>query len=249
MKYKSYRFVDGKARWVIVDETGKIIDKNPNKGEWKGLNVENRHYRNKKCTDNELLRSLELFYQVTGRLPLETDFMYNHLYPSYTVYQRRFGSWSNGLKLVGLDVDTLVKKGILNTVQQKARLAELVILEHFDKNSVDLSGKDQNCPCDGICPNGKIYDVKSSKFYKYNWHFRIENSRRYEIELYYLVGMNKDWTKVEHIWRIPGEMVEKQDFNVGIAYAEFNIDNLEQYDIIGNDKLRDILKKYDLLVE
>lgn len=35
--YKSYRFVDGKARWIIVDDNGKIINKIPSKEELKGI--------------------------------------------------------------------------------------------------------------------------------------------------------------------------------------------------------------------
>lgn len=37
MKYKSYRFVNGKARWVVVGEIGKIINIDPTKEELKGL--------------------------------------------------------------------------------------------------------------------------------------------------------------------------------------------------------------------
>lgn len=30
-EYKSYRFIDGKAKWIIADENGKIINKEPSK--------------------------------------------------------------------------------------------------------------------------------------------------------------------------------------------------------------------------
>lgn len=38
--YKSYRIIDGKPRWIIVDETGKIINRSPSKDELKGLEKE-----------------------------------------------------------------------------------------------------------------------------------------------------------------------------------------------------------------
>lgn len=34
-KYRSYRIIDGKGKWVIVDNNGKIIDKNPSKEDLK----------------------------------------------------------------------------------------------------------------------------------------------------------------------------------------------------------------------
>lgn len=39
-QYRTYRFVDGKARWIIVDENEKIINRNPSKEELKGLEKE-----------------------------------------------------------------------------------------------------------------------------------------------------------------------------------------------------------------
>ena len=67
--------------------------------------------------------------------------MNNPEYPSSWMYYDRFGTWNNALemagldkalKLVGLDVDTMAKKGILDTSQQKARLLEMYVIEHFD---------------------------------------------------------------------------------------------------------------------
>lgn len=40
MENKSYRIIDGKPRCVIVDETGNIVNRNPNKDELKGLKKE-----------------------------------------------------------------------------------------------------------------------------------------------------------------------------------------------------------------
>lgn len=35
--YKSYRIIDGKPKWTIVDEYGKIVNKDPSKEELKCL--------------------------------------------------------------------------------------------------------------------------------------------------------------------------------------------------------------------
>lgn len=44
--YKSYRYIDGKARWVITDDNDNIIDKSPTKGQLKLAIYDNS--RNKK---------------------------------------------------------------------------------------------------------------------------------------------------------------------------------------------------------
>lgn len=43
MEYTSNRYIDGKVRRVIVDESGKIVNRNPNKDELKGLDEEPRY--------------------------------------------------------------------------------------------------------------------------------------------------------------------------------------------------------------
>lgn len=292
-KYKSFRLIDGKPIQVIVDDNGKIVNRNPNDEELKILKKEpfigrrqqhtdeklleylrkfhmdtgkvptsrdfkNNHkypscniYQNRfgswnnaielvnldklrtkrivtpKYTDEELLNSLIQFYNETGRVPIENEFGI----PSCTTYQRRFGSWSNALKFVGLDVDTMVKKGILDTVDQKARKAEIMVRNHFKNNPIDLSGYNKLSPCDGICPNGKTYDVKGSSLLEYKgwlyWLFNISNKHKEKIEIYYFLAFSIDYTKLKYAWRVPGEMVKK-DFYISVSRAE---SDMKEYDI------------------
>lgn len=42
--YKSWRIIDGKPRWVVVDETGKIVNRNPNEDELNKLKFEPHKY-------------------------------------------------------------------------------------------------------------------------------------------------------------------------------------------------------------
>lgn len=190
--------------------------------------------------DEELLGRLMQFCEETGRLPVEKDFENDHKYPSLSTYYRHFGNWSNALKLVGLDVDSMIMKGIVETTQQRGRLGESIVRDHFERNPIDSSGINCGSPHDGICPNGKIYEVKSSKFYIYEkrWKFIIENEYKEDIEIYYLLAFNEDYTVLEYVWRIPGEMVEKGHFGVAISPsdAEFTTQNMEEYNII--DKFR-----------
>jgi hypothetical protein len=196
-------------------------------------------------TKEQLLWYLIQFYEKYGRPPGQNDFTNNSEYPSFMTYRNYFGSWSAALKLVGLDVESMVKKGIIETIEQKRRFGEMIIRDHFKEYSIDLAGENCRSHCDGICPNGKNYDVKSSRFYKdyKRYEFGIKNKYKDEIEIYYFLAFNEDWTKLNYGWRIPGEFVASSAFTVGTNLGyEFTVDNMEEYDI--TDELRKILDKY-----
>lgn len=240
MKYKTYRIVDNKPRLVIVDENGNVINRNPSNDELKGLRTfpKEKYKRNprKDYTDKQLLSYLRQFYEKYGRPPSANDF-------NKSTYQRRFGSWTNALKMVGLDVESIIKKGILITTSQKARLAEIIVRGHFKKNPVDLAGENCISHCDGICPNGKNYDVKSSKFDLYTKRYRFSTKNKYkdEIEIYYFLAFNEDYTELIYVWRVPGEVIEKDYFQVVLnSYSrEFTVEDMKEYDI--TDKIKGLL--------
>jgi hypothetical protein len=246
--YKSYRIVDGKPRWIIIDENGKIVNRNPSKDELKL--VKNKDRRNeRKDYNEELLDYLRQFCEENGRPPIAEDFT-NSPYPSRETYRRRFGSWSNALKLVGLDVESIVKKGVLVTNLQKGRFGEIIVRDHFKGHPVDLAGENNRSPCDGICPNGKTYDVKSSILHTdYGGYYHYGNCNKYKdkIEIYYILAFNKNYSKLEYAWRVTGwEVIEKDYFDVYVnshSRAKFTIENMKEYDI--TDKIRDVLEKYE----
>lgn len=152
------------------------------------------------------------------------------------------------LKLVGLDVDSMVRKGVIETINQKRRLAEIFILEHFDKKEEvkDLSGENPSSHYDGICPRGEPYDVKSSAILAHNrfifWMFNFDNSHKDEIEWYYLLAFNEDYSELLHVWRIPAwdfmGSIEKGHIKIGIN----NVESMKQYEII--EKLRPIFNNW-----
>lgn len=204
----------------------------------------------KNYTEDELLSNIVMFFDDNGYPPSVRDFTNNSLYPSFATYRYRFGSWNNALKLVGLDIDSIIKKGIIETNDQKKRLAEICVLEYFDKNeeAMDLSGIDPSAPFDGISPDGKIYDVKSSKLYidRSRWDFGLRNKYRNKIEIYYLLAFNEDYTNLEYGWKIDENItVDIGDhLQVGMYNGIFNIENMSKYDI--TDKLRCILREMEL---
>lgn len=77
------------------------------------------------------------------------------------------------------------------------------------------------------------YDVKSSKLYVEGYYrFTIRNKYKEEIELYYFLAFNKDYTKLMYCWRVSGKIVEKDSFYVEPnSDYEFNIENMKEYDI------------------
>lgn len=239
--YTSIRPIDGKPRKVIVDETGNVVNRSPSKEELKGLEKEvyKQKRNNARYTDNELLNLLRQFYQETGRIPAKRDFLNNPQYPGLTTYNNYFGSWNNALKLVEMDLDARVMQGCLETEIEKARYSEMIVIDHFKQHPVDLAGENCLSPCDGICPNGKTYDVKSATLHKkyIYWLFNIHNKYREEIEIYYFLAFNEDYTKLMYVWRVLGEIVEKDHFYVGMSCrSEFNIENMKEYDITNKFK-------------
>ena len=301
---KTCVIVDGKPRWIVVDENGKAVNKNPSGKELKSLQImgsqkervfytdeellnrlevyyekngrvpraidfpnsptylkrfgswnnalklaglDNREKcgRSDKYTDEELLLFLIIYFEENGKVPTKDDFVNNLACPDYQNYRSHFGSWGNALKLVGLDTDTLVKKGILETTNQKGRWVEIIVRDNFEKEPIDLAGSNINSPHDGVCPNGQTYEVKSAKLLTIGkwrgWPFGTHNKDKDDdteaIQWYYFAAFNEDYTELYHMWRVPGEIVETTSFVIGMYGGMFCIDNMQEYDII--DKFKD----------
>lgn len=198
-------------------------------------------------TDNELLNYLRQFYNETGKIPTETDFKKNKKYPSYATYKKHFGGWQNALKLVELDVDTIVKNGIVQNTYQKGRLLELYIKDHLGKLSIDLSGKNRCNPIDGICPKGNTYEVKSAGLKeKIRWRFPIYNKEKEEIEWFYLGAFNEDYSTLLHVWKIPGELIENNYICISLHNSfkkgTYCVESMKEFEI--TDKFKDYMKPH-----
>lgn len=205
-----------------------------------GLSTQHGGRKKDLRTNEQLLEYPIKFFEENGRAPTITDFVNNPRYPGYSTYIKRFGSWQDALKLVGLDLESMTKNGFLENNRQKARLSEIFVRDNFaDKDrTVDLSGENCNSPYDGICPKGLNYDVKSSKFYneRDRWIFGIYNVYKEDIEWYYLLAFNENWTELLHVWRISAidflNQIEKRRIYIGMGdNYEYNVDNMRQYEI------------------
>lgn len=212
----------------------------------KELYVDRRSYnRGKKFyTEKELLDILRNYPKENdGKIPTYRDFQGDIRYPGVSTYVRTFGTFQKALKLVELDFESMVKKGIIDNTHQKARLAEIIVRDHFKQYPIDLAGDNCLSPCDGICPNGKTYDVKSSKFYSIeeHWIFRFANKYKSKIEILYLLGFNSDYTELEYALRVSTwKYIDKEAFKIGLHSSyEDNIENMREYII--TDHIREIL--------
>lgn len=195
-------------------------------------------------TDERLIELLKEYCNEYGKIPSKTDIKKNPKYPSDNTYFKHFGTWTNALKLAGLDADTLIKKGILNCAYHKGRMFEIIVNKSFKKESSDLSGQNCNSPFDGICPKGYNYDAKSAKLKTHvthgskGWFFHFRNKQIEKIQYFILGGFDEDYTKLLHVWMIPLSFVNKRDT---VYISQSTVNRFKQYEItdrcINLDKL------------
>lgn len=166
-----------------------------------------------KVSDNKLIDILKRYYEENGEIPIVSGYKSWRKKgdPSVSTYFYRFGTWINALKLAGFNIDMSSYEVI------KGRAAELLVLNQFKKtNAVDLSGRNHQSPFDGICPNDKNYDVKSSKLCKQSyyydaWKFDLRNTCRDRIDYYFMVGYDNNRVEMLHTWMIPSGVIEKKN--------------------------------------
>ena len=196
-------------------------------------------------SDDELLKCLLQFNNENGLIPSSNDFKNNSKYPNYGTYMNRFGSWTNALKMVSLDVDSTTKLNILDNNYQKGRQAEIMVINHFKNSPTDLSGMNCLSHCDGICPNGMTYDVKSSKLHNIGngvFHFDIRNKYKEKIEIFYCLGFNENRANLIYSWRIPNDIINNDYLKIHISPSEakFNTNNMKKFEI--TDKVKEFIK-------
>lgn len=227
------RIIDGKPRKVIVDKNGNVVNRSPNKKELKGIDKfhekDGRNNPKLKISNEELLEFLRNFWREKGRPPTKNDLEHNLEFPSYKLYRTRFGGLQNALRLVGLDTDSMVRKGIIETDNQKARQSELYVLENDEKGATDLSRNNHWSVIDGISKKDYTYDVKSSKLVRGKfWNFCLDK----RVDFYYLLGYDKDRKNLLHKWKVPGYFSEG-DIQIGNNnYYTYNLENMREYEIL-----------------
>lgn len=113
-----------------------------------------------------------------------------------------------------------------------------------------MAGENHNSYYDGICPNGMTYDVKSFGFDGSQWGFSINNKYKEEIEIYYLLTFNEDYTELIHAWRVNisdlWDVIDKGQIHVYIRkpsrkYIHYAVDDMKKCSV--TDQIVDVLVK------
>jgi hypothetical protein len=235
------KFEKEKGRVPVVTD----FDNNPSKYPsssivWKVCESWNNAIRgaglvvNHGMSEEEFLESLIQFSIEYGKISTCADLDNNPKYPSLAVCTRLFGSLEKAKKFIGQDMDSIIKKGIVETNKQKGRQAEIHVFEHDEKESIDLSGENCQNFADGISKDG-IYDVKSSKLHVGGfWAFLLDKC----VDFYYLLGYDKAHKNLLFKWKIPGDFIDKRNLYIGgfgeYCRGEHNIKNMKRYEIYRN---------------
>lgn len=196
-------------------------------------------------TDEELLEYQIKWYEEYGEPPTSRDFMYNLKYPNFSTYDR-LGGWQPSLKILGLDIDSLVRRGIIKTKQQKGRLGVILVVDYYKDiiGMKDITEKDYNSPYDVISSEG-TGDVKTSEFCTAYWQFHFLNVDIYEIDWFYLLAFNENYRKLLYAWKVPIDKLHIEDaviiIGLNIAY-KCNVENMNKYEI--TDKIQPIFEKW-----
>lgn len=195
-------------------------------------------------TEEELLDYLRQFEKEYCRPPTYEDLFSGNFtkYPAMGQYIRCFGTLEKAKKSVGQDFDSRANKGILDHPKQKARLAEIFVMEHFkEEGAIDLSGENCKSHVDGICPKKQVYDVKSSRLLTScqrsdYWGFALDKAD--QVDYYYLLAFNKDFSDLLYVWRVPWDFFDCIHLHITMRH----ISNMKKYEI--TEKFKDVFNKW-----
>lgn len=197
-----------------------------------GIDIEK--YSKQKLTEKhiELINKLQEWVKDNGKMPVANDLKYNPNYPSRSVYIKEFGSWDNSLIAAGFTPN--------NHENARGRQGELQTITEFKtKGAIDLSGQNRNSICDGQCPQGYMFDTKSSSLIKHHgywcWKFSATIGQLEEAEYLFLRAYkDRDFSKEpEHKWRIPIDFMDNRTaiFVYKDKRGIHNIENMKKYEI------------------
>lgn len=236
--YKNPKYPSFTLYWKIFESWNYAIRESgfiPKRGQ--GLSL----------TEEELLEKLIQWYEEHDEPPTILSFRYNTKYPHSNTYDR-LGGWKLSLKILGFDTDSLVRRGIIRTVQQKGKLGVIFVVDCYKeiKGMKDLTEEDYDSPYDIISSEG-TGDVKTSKFYisENRWFFSLRNENIYQIKYFYLLAFNEDFTELMYAWKIPNNDDFKDEINNGsirISNLSFYIENMKPYEI--TDKIWPIFEQW-----
>lgn len=224
--YKSYRYIDGKARWIITDENNNIINKSPTVEQLKNAIIDPKRNKSEPTRNLENRRCYKCGNNITyvdsagnhhWYVVRNEDTCWKDTYMCSICYYRYHhnlpDSYDNLIKSMADcrigNVDTYSSQGIF--IMAQAVVANVHKIEDLNIKKdnfgwyIDMENKEY----------GKI-DVKSSKLHSQKyidlkgnistycaWNFPTR--RKIDCDTYICIGFNKDLTYIEAVWTIPNE--------------------------------------------
>lgn len=241
MKYRSYRFVDGKARWVITEENGKIINRDPNKDELRKFDIEIRCHgntREERYSDTNTCPRIKIDGKTCG----------NKLEPGNACHEYREGKptgiwickycWGSDDQKERLIRDH--KTGSLDPDCNVAKGDRFEDLSCKLYNAKGLNRDNYHCPIDNWCEEFGYFQTKGSYFNDRSDRWVISNlerewNKKYDRMVVYCVS--KDGKIIERIYEFPWEEIIKIK-SIGIYKNPCrNVQWYEQYRIRDEYKL------------
>ena len=266
--YKSKRPIGGKATWVIVDNIGKIVNRDPDKKELNCLEMEKQKgvYRSVYYNDTNTCAMIKKDGTSCGRF-----LAYGRAYREHDKNGDLTGKWicrrcyNIGQYIRGgLHDVSNCRTGNQNPNSLRAKGDLIQKLANISKNLICLNKKYDNYqyPIDSICPITQLrYQIKGKWYDSTNmcWAIGFKNIRNsikrgfrfYKLILY---CVSKDGKKIERLYEMPEEEVEIRDgitiwHNPTNPHRKHKIPWYEKYRIKDDEELDRVNKIWKDIIE
>lgn len=262
--FRSYRIVDGKPRWVIVNENGKIINKNPNKEELKVLIIEYTHGNTRKEKYNNT-NMCEFFESNEIRCE---EKLYPHNARQFNIngkivwYCEKHGgryrsTLPNGQNDTRKSIaDSRTGNLDVNSPSGKGRISEQITCKVYGIKNLNIEYDNFHTPIDhsrdqklGIIQSkGRIFN--SIEGY---WSSHVENEHNKEFDYLIFYCMSKDVKYIDMVYIFPRyEIIKRSSITIykdplkGALYKGFRWYDKYRVDEKPYNDAYHSLNKYDL---
>lgn len=211
--YKSYRIIDGKSKWVVVDDGGNIINKDPCNEELKILEVEKKSGYRKYIGKYECcVCGIELIKGMIARKEYKNG-MWTGRWLCDSCRKKIYYVTNQSDKIKSTANS---RTGLLdpNSTKAKGDMFEELTCEWRGVKNLNLENDNFNSPIDHsmdqelgiIQTKGKFYDHINGKWGA-NWV--MDHEKKFDCYIFYCA--DKDGNTIERIYIFPKSEVIKRD--------------------------------------
>lgn len=248
MNYKSHRIIDGKLGLVIIDENGKIVNKDPSKEQLKLIPKDCEIY----------FRKRRIFYNATNTcdrikdngIRCGNELIPTHAYQKYdtgkwicrSCHQKELADYRNN------NLDPLSEHGIGYICEQitcKVRRVDNLNMVHDNFNTPIDHSRDHKLGI--IQTKGAIYNA-----FNRDWCIYVKREQEKEFDYLFVICMSEDMKNVERVYIFPKKVIlDRNSIRIyknssrGTYYDKYRIDEKPYNDAYHNFDENDyaILKK------